>query len=232
MVLSLLLLGCAGWPRAAHLEAETGLLPGGTDPREQVVVSLDELDEVEPNDTTAREVVDLSVDGVDTGAVFTGTLRGAGWSSVDSSGLTSADCPGTTGAYVPPSQAGDYAEDLDFYLVDLQEDGTLCARLETEEGARLGVDLLLIQLDDTCSLPVALVEDEGGTPLGFAQTSPVAEWSTVLQAPQRLAVLVAGYGVRSEDGLSAVHSTDSFPYRLGLSVVPSRGGQPGACPLL
>ncbi len=126
-----------------------------------------------------------------------------------------------------PLAQGDYLGDVDIFVVETAESGTLCATASIavpDDGTERGWDLILYELD-ACSVPVSLVAGADDLPLGLGRAGPVVEWSHNVPALSRYAVLLAGFLPNDLDA--------PFPYELGITMVPAHpDGGPALCPFL
>jgi len=218
-VLLLAAIGCSNWPLHGNLPQENGrLLPVGEDPRALYDLAWVSVDEMVDSDTTiglAHHEVDQQ-----TARHYSGRLAGTGWWDDADSVVLDAGC-GSSWAR-SPLQDGDYLGDVDYFIVDLTEAGTLCGRL-TVDAPDYGWDLLLHPLD-LCDVPSERVVDAQGGILGLGLGGPIGEWSVPVQ-PGAYAVLLAGYYPNDDEA--------QLNYDLGLALIATPDGEGvSPCPLL
>jgi hypothetical protein len=228
-----LLAACGSWPRYTDVEDDTDILDPGTDPRDLVTIAWDEVAEADllvqagannrnPTNVTPRDLALLQ------GLAVQGALDGVGWDSSFEPLTMSATCDGER-VEVPrdPGRPGDWTGDLDFVVIEVPPadgaaDPLLCTRASFDRDD-VGFDLLLYELDD-CGLPAAPVAAlDGEGPLGADRRGPVDGYLAPIRAGQRYGALIVGF--------NAPDALDSYPYLLGVSIVPSVGGGE-VCPRL
>jgi len=210
-VAALTISGCSDWPRFANIEQDDGLVAAGSDPRELAaepnwVASLvEDTDNDLPTTVSTEHPLALGE-----GGIVSGNLDGLGWHDTRlAEEITDSDCSGETGSR-SPREAGDYIGDVDFYLLDVTEKGTLCASGQFTTADH-GWDMLLFELVDGCKVPMGPTmqpEWQEGI-LGFGHGGALVEWGHVVE-PGNYAVMVAGYFPNEQDV--------SLDYHLALSL--------------
>jgi hypothetical protein len=229
LAISLVAAGCGPWPRFSDLADDTDIVEPGEDPRDLLEIAWERATEEEllvrpgVNNRNPTNVVERSVQML-AGLEVAGTLEGIGWDSSFEPLTMSATCDGER-VEVPrdPGRPGDWTGDLDFVRFVVPADvpsPLLCARARFARDD-IGFDLLLYPLD-ACGLPGAPISADGQV-LGADRRAPADGWSLPVSPGVSYGLLRVGF--------TAPEPLDSYPYPLGLSVVPSVGGGE-VCPWL
>jgi len=230
---TLLLAACGSWPRYADLEDDPEIAEPGQDPRDLIAIDWELTTESEllvragARNNNPANVRAVSL-GVLTGVQVQASLDGVGWDSSFDPLTMSATCDGER-VEVPrePGRPGDWTGDLDFVRFDVDADAgeaLLCARAAFGRDD-IGFDLLLYELD-ACGLPgaPARADSDSADPiLGADRAGPVDGWIAPVQAGRSYAVLTAGF--------LAPDPMATYPYHVGLAIVPAKGGGE-RCPYL
>ncbi len=216
-----MLAGCSEWPRLAHL-------PDAGDPVDAAIASSDLVEvtwtvqsegAVDNDQPVGAGVTPLPL-GHGAGLILEGTLDGVGWAdALVPEVLTDPDCGADEGTRSPLAQ-GDYLGDVDFYLLEIPQDGTLCVRARTDQDS-VGWDLVP-QPVNACGIPLGPLLDDDGEPVGVNLGGASAGYA-VNVAPGRYVLGFAGYAPNDPDLV--------VDYALAVSIVqPLRDGSPGVCP--
>jgi len=218
--------GCP-WPRYSDLPSDSDVIPASEDPRRTVDVTWDERTEEDlvgdgGDNADPRVVTPVALTSMQ-GLAITGTLRGIGWNQTfEAPPLEGEGCDTRTR---DPGQEGDWAGDVDFAVIDVDEAGmVLCADVGFAE-AELGWDLLVYPLDaDNCDLPEPPLSGPDGGVLGLGRAGATGGWKLPVEEGRRYGVLLAGY--------SAPEPVAEYGYELGLSLVPADERGTELCPRL
>ena len=221
-IMGILIAGCEDWPRASHLPAGTGAVPGTVDPGSLVDMTWrDRGESLGINDQpTQAEAEPLTLGK---GLVVSGVLWGVGWSNkAVPEVLTDPACPDAEGSRSALGD-GDYVGDVDFLIVEPASAGTLCASNRLEAAAAVGWDLVPWWVD-RCGIPLDAAQDADGEPLGVYQAGATGGWYLDVAAGDRIAVGLGGYSPPDLDR--------QLDYALALSMVPTPSeGLPAVCPV-
>ncbi len=231
--------GCGDYPSWGETTDDRTYLPAQTDPLDQyddLVVDWIDL-EAEPNDVPSEAQQTTLALGSAAG-VLDGTMNGLVWEDdFDPVVITDEACPSVTGSRKPDGVAGEYGADVDFYGITVESAGTLCVMGQHAPFQDpVGWDLVLFPLADGCQVPLAPVVGEGSNwqdgVLGFGRSGQVHAWSTHVEAGQRFALLVAGYGVDDGDTDTGTANRPlvDLPYQAAWALVADDGTNLAPCP--
>ena len=212
------LASCGEWPRFKHLSTDDGGTSSAIDPREIVAVGdYVVVEEQEDNGSPlVAQAIRLSLDS-ERAYEFRGVLEGIGWSDV--APPTTFESPPCDVSYtVSLDEPGNYVEDVDFYIVEIEDDGLLCARVTTDQV--YGWDLLAYQLDE-CLVPSDMLADSEGL-LGYG-LGAANGWGVAVSAGDTIALGLGGYA----PNLAELAPT----YSLGVTLLRSSGEGFTICPL-
>jgi len=232
-----LLAGCAGWPTYRHVDPGNDVAVDASVPPGDALwrqTSWTGPVAEAPNNEFPTEAIPLPSG---TGWVREGALQGWGWDPAATADKTPpTGCQGASD--FPPTRAGDYTGDLDWFGLAPAEAGTLCATVRFDLPEDIPVvryDLLLYHLDE-CRTPVeAWREPSLESPanpdgvLGFTLGSTEDGWGVPVDSAGELGIVLAG--VWPDDDLAG--ETITIPWTLAVSLVPTgRAGEAGLCPTL
>ncbi len=184
-----LLAACDGWPALDGLARDD---TGGAPPEGVELTDPPELSWSESgprDDETDDSALVAPVEILPPGQAFTlaGKLRGAGW---DPAAVpTRAACAGVPSAF-PTEPSGDYLGDADWRVIEVQASGALCAHLEPST-TEARVDLMAFDLD-SCGLPARAWTTRDDLVMGFAPSTAVNDWATLVE-PSRFAMVAVAY---------------------------------------
>ena len=202
---------CENWPLYSNLE-ETTLVSADGDIRLLYDIEWSSAYSEEPDGRPDMTQTIALTKGL--GVTWMGNIEGVGWADDGNPSLIKSDDCMSEGA-VHPLESGDYLGDLDYLLIDLAEEGTICARTETD-GESIGYDLLLFPVD-ACDVPDTALMLPGFTEyLGLGLGGVLAEWSIFAPAG-RYAVSLAGYYPNDLEL--------TLDYTVSLSIVTGNGAQ-------
>lgn len=214
----LALAACADWPRFAHLPDDAGGVPAGSEVDVASAVTWTHVGA--RGDNLDDAPLDAPAESLEAGAgiVVHGLAAGSGW-DFDADAERPDDCGAPSG--FPSEEAGDYAGDVDWRVVDLAEPGVLCSSLLHLDGVTRA-DVLVYELD-ACGVPGEPLRDADGHVLGFGAEAPHNAWSLAIEAPRRLALPAAAWAPDAPDA--------ALRYLWGLALVPlPRDGAGVRCP--
>lgn len=191
-----LLAACDGWPALDGLSRDD---TGGAPPPGVVLTEPPELSwsESGPRDDTVDDSpLFASVEILPPGMAFrlAGKLRGAGW---DPAAVPEREaCAGVPSAF-PTEPVGDYIGDADWRVFEVQASGALCAHIEPS-SAEARVDLIAFDLD-SCGLAAEAWTTREDLVMGFAPSTAVNDWATLVE-PGRFAMVAVAFAP-SDDAL-------------------------------
>lgn len=204
------MLACTDWPRWEHLPVDTG---AGRDPGAAAPAFpwAEAQAAGEPDDDPAALKAEPLAVGE--GRLSRSSLLGTGWTS---EAPERTECDGAESRF-PLYDVGDYAGDVDWWLLEVAE-GILCSRfLAADAGVR--ADVMLYRLDACGSPSEGPALDERGNVGGYATETAENSWALPVEAGI-VALVAAGY---------APTSTAEQRYRWGLALL---GAGEADCPEL
>lgn len=227
LLASLLVSGCAEWPRYANLPTDDiEGFPAGTNPADAVDIDWAAAErEADPGNETPPATASVELGA---GRLFYGSLDASGWdSTVDVDHQVLCGDQVATSDF-PPIEQGTYTGDIDWVSVTPSADGVLCVALDLSLDDSLPVgfayDLLLYDLDD-CGNPLTMHVDDAGQPLGEALYQDQAGWSEDVVGGAALGVVLAGF-------IPGELISQQLAWRLGVSLVPPAPDGDTLCPSL
>lgn len=219
---------CADWPRSQNLPTNEGSTPSNGALGDLIRVDWTVAQESNLGGTDLNDTISSSIAAYGTGEISRGngitvygTLDSTGWNKeMARPALTfGQDCATTTLDDVNIDE-GFYIGDLDFYTLKAtseteEETVALCATIQSEE-ARLGWDLLLIELNGCDVAPLVRTDEDAGVPLGYGLGGATGTWSAPIELGKTYAVMHAGYTLPDSE---AAEEPSPIAYQLGVSLV-------------
>jgi hypothetical protein len=208
--------GCSEWPRAGNLGDAPNYV-AGDEVVTATVVYVDEAESEDFPDLVTELATTQVIDAFPIGRRFTGMLAASGWSdTLENTDTDTPDCP-----QFGPIAPGYYDGDPDVpVILDIAVESYVCVRGRLDTTEDVGWDLVLMNIDGACPVPVA---DGEGITYGSNLSRADVVWGANVPAG-RYALLLGAYFPGSADFATT--------YTAAVSAWAPFSGSPAQCPLL